>query len=68
MTAVRHCRHCWGDCPGDCLLGDAGMCIHNRDRKLGQAAAVMVGGTRGRMRARLLVNRGWWRRVLWGGK
>ena len=17
---ARHCRHCWGDCPGDCLL------------------------------------------------
>jgi hypothetical protein len=29
MTAVRHCRHCWGDCPGDCLLDDTGMCIHN---------------------------------------
>jgi hypothetical protein len=29
MTAVRHCGHCWGDCPGDCLLDDTGMCIHN---------------------------------------
>jgi hypothetical protein len=29
MAVVRHCRHCWGDCPGDCLLDDNGMCIHN---------------------------------------
>jgi hypothetical protein len=30
MTAMaRHCQHCLGDCPGDCLLpGDAGSCIH----------------------------------------
>ena len=28
MAAVRHCRHCWGDCLGECLLGDTGMCIH----------------------------------------
>jgi hypothetical protein len=28
MADVRHCRHCWGDCPGDCLVDDKGMCIH----------------------------------------
>jgi hypothetical protein len=31
MPAYRHCRHCYGDCPGDCLLpGDSGACIHGR--------------------------------------
>jgi hypothetical protein len=29
MAVVRHCRHCWGDCSGGCLLDDDGMCIHN---------------------------------------
>jgi hypothetical protein len=29
MVVVRHCRHCWGDCPGDCLVDDKGTCIHN---------------------------------------
>jgi hypothetical protein len=29
MPAIRHCRHCWGNCPGDCLVpGGQGMCIH----------------------------------------
>jgi hypothetical protein len=29
MPSVRHCRHCLGDCAGDCLLpGDQGLCIH----------------------------------------
>jgi hypothetical protein len=31
MGEGRHCRLCWGNCPGDCLLpGDTGMCIHGR--------------------------------------
>lgn len=35
MLAYPHCRHCYGDCPGDCLLpGDTGMCIHGRLRRL----------------------------------
>ena len=35
MLPYRHCRHCYGDCPGDCLLpGDTGMCIHGRVRPL----------------------------------
>jgi hypothetical protein len=55
MTVVRHCRHCLGDCPGDCLLGDTGMCIHGRNS-----------GKRARMRAQWLISRKWWRRVLWG--
>jgi hypothetical protein len=29
MPVYRHCKHCWGDCGGGCLLpGDAGACIH----------------------------------------
>jgi hypothetical protein len=28
-SPVRHCRHCYGDCAGGCLLpGDMGLCIH----------------------------------------
>jgi hypothetical protein len=35
MLAAGHCRHCWGDCVGTCLLpGDQGMCIHNPYPKL----------------------------------
>jgi hypothetical protein len=34
MTAVRHCRHCWGDCLGDCLLDDTDLCIHNVDSRM----------------------------------
>jgi hypothetical protein len=30
MSQARHCKHCWGDCLGTCLLpGDEGRCIHN---------------------------------------
>ena len=40
MTVVRHCRHCWGDCLGGCLLDDTDLCIHNVDaRMMGQARA-----------------------------
>jgi hypothetical protein len=28
MTAVRHCQHCWGNCKGECLLDDTGLCVH----------------------------------------
>ena len=35
MTAVRHCRHCWGDCLGGCLLDDdTGLCIHNENSRV----------------------------------
>jgi hypothetical protein len=31
MPAIHHCRHCYGDCPGDCLIpGGGGACIHRR--------------------------------------
>ena len=29
MATAQHCRHCLGNCPGDCLLpGEADLCIH----------------------------------------
>ena len=29
MPRTLHCKHCWGNCRGTCLLpGGAGMCIH----------------------------------------
>ena len=29
MPAVTHCRHCYGDCGGGCLLpGGGGLCLH----------------------------------------
>jgi hypothetical protein len=50
----RHCRHCAGDCPGDCLLPD-GHCIHGWNGKHPRWFTWQ-----------LLLNRRWWRRVLWG--
>jgi hypothetical protein len=56
MPDVRHCRHCWGPCPGDCLIpGDMGLCIHKPAPRLAF-----------RQRMLLLVDRGFWRRVFWG--
>jgi hypothetical protein len=50
----RHCRHCLGDCNGDCLLG-SGQCIHGWN------------GARPRdVTWRILLDRRWWHRVLWG--
>ena len=58
MPEVRkpaHCRHCPGDgCPGDCLLGD-GQCIHGWNGRRPPAFTW-----------RLLLDRRWWHRVLWG--
>jgi hypothetical protein len=56
VCAVRHCRHCLGDCAGDCLVDDTGLCIHG------------TGKSRlpWRLRVRLLGSRRWWRRVFWG--
>ena len=51
----RHCRHCLGDCPGGCLLPD-GRCIHGWNGKRPREFTTW----------RLLLNRRWWRRVLWG--
>jgi hypothetical protein len=56
MPAVRHCRHCWGECPGDCLIpGAAGLCIHKPNPRLTS-----------RERMLLLLDRRFWRRVFWG--
>jgi hypothetical protein len=53
---IRHCRHCWGGCPGDCLLpGDTGLCIHNP-----------VPAMPFRDRVRLVGSRRFWRRLFWG--
>jgi hypothetical protein len=51
----RHCRHCaFGGCPGDCLLGD-GLCIHGWNGRRPTA-----------LTWRVLLDRRWWHRVLWG--
>jgi hypothetical protein len=53
--APRHCRHCLGNCPGDCLIGDSGLCIHGWNVKPPR-----------RFGWQLLLNRRWWRQVFWG--
>jgi hypothetical protein len=55
MTTARHCRHCWGDCPGGCLLDDTGPCIHNENAKMMK-----------QLRARQLRGRAWLRVLLPG--
>ena len=56
LPTVRHCRHCLGDCGGDCLLpGNTGLCIHKPAQRLTW-----------RERLLLLGNRRWWRRVFRG--
>jgi hypothetical protein len=56
MPGARHCSHCLGDCPGDCLLpGDTGLCIHHPVPRLPW-----------QVRVRSLGSRRWWRRVFWG--
>jgi hypothetical protein len=55
MPEVRHCRHCWGDCPGDCLAAESGICIHGWN-----------GRRAWQFRWQLLLNRRWWHRVFWG--
>jgi hypothetical protein len=50
----RHCRHCAGDCSGDCLLGD-GQCIHGWNEK-----------RPGQFTWQTLLTRRLWDRVLWG--
>ena len=55
MPGIRHCRHCWGDCPGDCLFGESGRCIHGWNEKRPR-----------RFSWQLLLTRKWWHRVFWG--
>ena len=54
MPEIRHCRHCWGDCPGDCLVGESGQCIHGWNEKPP------------RQLGKKLLSRRWWHRVFWG--
>jgi hypothetical protein len=58
MSPVSHCRHCLGDCAGDCLVDDTGWCIHGGNRA--------NRGLSWRLRVQLLGSRRWWRRVFWG--
>lgn len=52
---ARHCRHCLGDgCRGDCMTGD-GQCIHGWN-----------GARPPDFTWRVLLDRRWWHRVLWG--
>lgn len=49
-----HCPHCWGNCPGTCLIPGIGGCIH-QGPKLSW-----------RDRLRLARTRRFWGRVLFG--
>jgi hypothetical protein len=56
VRQARHCRHCAGDCGGECLLGAGeGSCIHGRNGKRPRVFTWQV-----------LLTRRWWHRVLWG--
>ncbi|MGN6792415.1 MAG: hypothetical protein ACTHJW_08495 [Streptosporangiaceae bacterium] len=55
MPEIRHCRHCAGDCVGDCILGESGLCIHGWNQKPPR-----------QFRWQWLLTRRWWRRVFWG--
>ena len=56
MTTGRHCKHCWTDCGGICLLpGDKGLCIHKPNPRLPLRQLMMNVG-----------NRRFWHRVFWG--
>jgi hypothetical protein len=54
---TRHCRHCWGNCAGNCMLPGLDVCIHDVHR-----------GPRLPLSARLRAVRGrrFWRRLLFG--
>ena len=54
---TRHCRHCAGNCPGDCLRDDSGRCMHGWNEKPPR-----------QLGWQLLLTRNWWRRVFWGGR
>jgi len=56
MPTVGHCRHCYGDCPGTCMLpGRQDVCIHMLSPKLTF-----------RERMTRLRTRRFWHRVFWG--
>ncbi len=51
----RHCRHCYGNCLGGCLIGQSGRCIHGWN-----------GEHPRQFRWPLLLTRKWWHRVFHG--
>ena len=55
VSEIRHCRHCMDDCLGDCLLDEAGLCIHGWNEKPHRQFSW-----------RLLLTRRLWHRVFWG--
>jgi hypothetical protein len=56
MAETRHCRHCPGDCGGDCLrAGGPGRCIHGWNERPPR-----------QFRPRLVLTRSFWHRVFWG--
>jgi len=56
MPAAAHCRHCYGDCSGGCLLpGGEGRCIHKPVPKRPAGERLTLLGTKR-----------FWRRVFWG--
>ena len=56
MSSVRHCRHCFGACSGNCLLpGDQGLCIHKPVPRRSAREWLF-----------LMRTRRFWHRVLWG--
>jgi hypothetical protein len=55
MPELRHCQHCLGDCPGDCLLGNSGRCIHGWNDNHSRQFSWQV-----------ILTRKWWHRVFWG--
>jgi len=55
MPQYRHCRHCLGDCPGNCLIGDSGRCLHGWNEKPPRQFSWQ-----------LLLTGGFWRRVFRG--
>jgi len=53
----RHCRHCWGNCAGGCLLPGLDVCIHDVHRGPRLPA---------RERLRVIGTARFWRRLLYG--
>ena len=53
----RHCRHCWGNCPGNCLLPGLDVCVHDAGRGPKMPLRLWV---------RAVGTRRFWRRVLLG--
>ncbi len=55
---MAHCRHCYGNCDGGCLLpGGGDLCIHNPVPK--RTAGEWL---------TLLRTRQFWRRAFWGSR